>query len=252
MKDNIKILASAIKITEGSTHKEFIFRRSSIQYFRKQYFIRTTELYSFHFFKITIDTRFNKCNISISNFDKHLETICLKNVNELPIFLDAFCDFYKLYHFDNQRVDDNVDALIYHSKIGRKSRQIFQIIEEQFQFKIQFFNVSQTLIHFNFVNERLFWVNQTIRFQEIDRIVIYLDKMKTSSTFEVFAIEAFLKNDTIISLIEMKKYAKPPKINYETISWISGKMVLSAVIELIEKLNKHPELDNIPIKLEIQ
>lgn len=251
MKYEIKVLNSAVKIIEGSTYKEFIFTRSSIQYFRNSYFVRTTKLSSFHFFKITIDTRLNECNISISNFDKHLETIRWKSVKDIPAILDALCNLYRLVHFDNQRIDDNIDVLIYHSKTGRKSRQIFKIKDANYQFKIQFFDTIKTLIQFNFINNRLFLKDNIIRFQEINKIVIYLDKMKNSSNFEIFAMEVFLKNDTIISLVEMSDYMNTPN-THEPLSWIHGKIVFSAVIDLIEKLNKHPELNNIPINLEIQ
>lgn len=251
MKYDIKILKSAVKIVEGSTNKKFIFTRSTIQYFRNAYFVRTTNLSSFHFFKITIDTQDNECHISISNFDKLIETIRWKSIKGIPDILDALCGLYQLVHFDNQRIDDNIDVLIYHSKIGRKSRQLFKVEKWYYQFKIQFFNTAQTLVHFNFINSRLFLKDEIIPFQHIHKIVIYLDKMETSSSFDVLAIEVFLKNDSIVSIIEMKNYRNRDN-KLEPISWIHGKMVFSAVIELLEQLHQQPELDNIPIKLEIQ
>lgn len=252
MKYEIKILNNAVKIIEGSTYREFIFTRSSVQYFRNSYFVRTTKLPSFHFFKITIDTRQNQCNISISDFNQHIETIHWKKIKEIPDILDALCGLYKLQHFDNQQIDNNLNVLIYHSKIGRKSRQIFHINKTKYHFQLQFFNSEKTSIHFNFINNRLFLKDNIIRFQEIEKIVVYLDKMERSNNFDVFAIETFLKNNSVITLVEINQIINSQKTAYEPLNWIHGKMVFSAVIELIEKLQQFEELDDIPIKLEIQ
>lgn len=253
MDKTIEILKTKIKIPDSISDNLIVFTRSSAQVLYKKVEIKSTPISTFRFFEVFITIEENQCKFSVHNLGEHLVNFHRNNINDLSIILDAIATLYQLEYFETRQIDEHTNVLTYHSKTGQKSRQIFRISGTKYQFHLYFLDKRQTHLHFDFKKNVLITDNnELIDLQSMDKIILYLDLNETKERFTVFAIEAFLKNNIIKTLIELSAVTNTYVAFGGNLQYLPIKSIFSVVMELIEKLKQQPKLNNIPIKLEIQ
>ncbi len=194
--------------------------------------------------------------ISIYYFNTLIVTFNWYDVSQIPFLTDKLMDILKVDYHTTKQIYNNTEELVFHSRIGNKTHQIFKLRDNKNACHLDFQDQIRTKLTFDWQLFRLRLENLKLQnkveisFIDIDKINFVLRESQQHHDFDLLLITIESKGFGIKQLVNVETIFNN-QFEPKSLFKINPKLTFNTVQNVVDLLKSKVELAEVEIEFNV-